>query len=169
MDIGFSLVANKLTTEFQNSVAEGDGFSDRNGDILFWRGKWRAGGGDGIKNPSLSETDFPSLIATDYKIRRPTPEKKILSRRLSVAVFIFFKIKLLVFDQIRTYKSFPARNLQDLHTQSTSNGFEAFSTISSHTKVEYHIQLDLSVRAGVLNTGQIYLGSGKIRVGCISG
>jgi len=46
---------------------------------FFGGGKWRAGGGDGIKNPSLSETesetDFPSLIATDYKIRRPAWKK----------------------------------------------------------------------------------------------
>ena len=41
---------------------------------FFGGGKWRAGGGDGIKNPSLSETDFPSL---DYKIHRPKPGKKI--------------------------------------------------------------------------------------------
>jgi len=54
-------------------------------------GKWRAGGGDGIKMATESETDFPSLIATDFKIRRPTPGKKNLSRRLSVTVFIFLK------------------------------------------------------------------------------
>ena len=29
--------------------------------------------------------------------------------------------------------------------------------------------LDLSVRAGGLNTGRVYKGSGKIRVGCILG
>ena len=30
------------------------------------------------------------------------------------------------------------------------------------------MSVDLSVRAGGLNTGQMYSGSGKIRVGCIS-
>jgi len=29
--------------------------------------------------------------------------------------------------------------------------------------------LDLSIRAGGLNTGRVYTGSGKIRVGCTSG
>jgi len=120
-------------------VSNKDGISDGSGDgkrlsdfrssLINWRriqrqkwrhtflagGKWRAGGGDGIKNPSPSATDFPSPHTWKKKFE-PSPFR--------CCVYFLKKIKLLFFDQIRTYKSFPARNLQDLRTQSTSNDFE---------------------------------------------
>jgi len=45
----------------------------------------------------------------------------------------------------------------------------AYCAHISQNRNSNKLKLDLSVRAGGLNTGRVYTGSDKIRVGCISG